>query len=89
MDFVSVASEFDLPWLKTLVEPICVESLDGNNLKGMWQSSCLYESKLLKTAWVNYAKQNAVAILTKSTVIDLKSEDPASWEEFAKAVATR
>jgi hypothetical protein len=88
LDFISVASEFDLPWLKTLVEPICVESLDGNNLKGMWQTSRMYGSEMLKTACVNYTKKNAVPVLTNSTVIDLKNEDPASWKEFAFAVGS-
>ena len=86
--FISVASEFDLPWLKTLAETICVESLDENNLKAMWQTSRMYESEILNAACVDFAKHNSRIVLISSTIVDLKSEDPASWKEFAFAVGS-
>jgi hypothetical protein len=84
--FISVASEFDIPWLKKLVEPNCVKTLDQCSLKAVWQAGHLYESELLKKACIEYAKKNPLLVLANSSIIDLKSEDPASWEEFSKAI---
>lgn len=87
--FISVASEFDLPWLKELAEPNCVKSLNEINLKGAWQAGRLYESDALKKGCIVYAKKNALSILTKSTIVDLKSEDPTSWQDFVTAVESK
>jgi hypothetical protein len=42
---------------------------------------------LLKKACIEYAKENPLAVLTNSAIIDLKSKDSPLWEEFAEAVA--
>jgi len=84
--FISIASEFDLPWIKALAEPSCINSLDASNLKIFWQACRLYESDVLRTTCIDYAKNNSLVVLTGSTIIDLKSEDPTSWEEFVDAV---
>lgn len=87
LEFLSVATEFDLPWLKKLAEPSCILSLNSNNLKVMWQAGRLYDSDPLKTACINYTKKNALSVLTNSSIIDIKSEDPASWKEFVGTIA--
>jgi len=33
-------------------------------------------------------QRNAVAVLAHGEIASLKGEDPSSWEEFAKAIAS-
>lgn len=85
--FMSVASEYDLPWLKTLAEPSCIHSLGEGNLKEFWQASRLYESVLLRDACIKYVQQNPLIVLANSEIINLKFEDPMSWNEFSQAIS--
>lgn len=87
--FIGVASEFDLPWLKTLAEPYSVRSLDEHSLKDLWQAGRLYDSAFLRKACIDYAKKNPLTVLTNSEIITLKFDDPTSWEEFVNAVASK
>lgn len=41
--FVSIAAEFDLPWLKGVAEKICSESIKNDNLEDIWQAARLYD----------------------------------------------
>ena len=86
--FMSIASEYDLELLKTFAVPCCIRALDASNLKEIWQAGCLYESDAVKKACVEYAKKNSLAVLANGAVQFLQMEDPASWEEFSKAIAS-
>jgi hypothetical protein len=83
---MSVASEYDIPWIKNLAAPECIRSLDANNLKDIWQAGRLYDSASLKNACIDYTKKNALSVLANGGIMCLQIEDPASWEEFAKAI---
>lgn len=84
--FLSVAAEFDLPWLKSLAEPSCIHSLDSNNLKNIWMAGYVYNIEAIKKACIDFTKKNALEVLTTSSIFGLKGEDPSSWEEFVTAV---
>lgn len=84
--FISVASEYDLEWLKDLAVRACVDSLDEGNLKDVWQAGRLYESVLLKGACIKFADENASSVLKNSSIVKLSTEDTNSWNEFTDAI---
>ena len=85
--FMSIASEYDIPWIKTLAEPRCIQKLCEYNLKEMWQVARLYESDSLKMACIAYVRANPLVVLANSDVITLKFQDEPSWQEFSEAIA--
>ena len=80
--FMSVASEYNLPFLKAVAQPICIRSLDATNLKDIWQAGRLYESQVLKEGCIKFVKKNPLVILVNGNFSRLQTEDPASWDEF-------
>ena len=86
LPFISIASEFELPWLKALAEPYCILSLEASSLKTIWQAGRLYDSVPLRNACIKYTKMNSLVVLTESAMIDLKNEDSDSWQDFVEAV---
>jgi hypothetical protein len=63
--------------------------LGESNLKELWQAACLYDGSLLKEVCIKYAKKNPLSVLANSEFINLKFEDPTSWQEFANSIAPK
>lgn len=87
LEFMSVASEYSLETLKTFAESCCIRALGASNLKEIWQAGRLYESDAVKKGCIEYVKNNTMAVLANGAVQHLQTEDPASWQEFSKAIA--
>ena len=88
VEFIKLSSEYDLKWLKEAkAEPCCIRAMSASNLKDMWQIGRMYESEVIKNACIAYTKRNTMNTLVNSTVQNLRTEDPASWEEFSKAIS--
>jgi hypothetical protein len=87
--FMGLASEYNLEWLKKMVEHECARSLDVSRLKDCWCAGRLYDSSYLKNACVEYARWNSLAVLSSSEITRLQTEDPASWKEFSEAISKK
>lgn len=86
LEFLDIACEYQLPWLKTLAENACIGSRNTWNLKELWQAGRRYGSYAIKYACIEYAKEHSLEILAKSAMRSLEADDLSSWEEFSKAI---
>lgn len=84
--FMSIAAEFNLPWLTDIAVAFCLEMIDEDNLKDVWQVARRYDSDVLKDRCVEYAEKNSLTVLVNGTVSNLKAEDPSSWDEFTDRI---
>lgn len=85
--FMSISTEWDLPWLKQVAETSCSKAIDERNLKDTWQAARLYDSDVVKKACLQYAKENAVTLLADvAELASLISDDPSSWQEFSEGL---
>lgn len=76
-------------WLKSFAEPCCVQALNASNVKEIWQAGRLYESDFVKKGCIQFAHTCPLAVLTQGNVQLLQTEDPASWEEFARLMSEK
>jgi hypothetical protein len=86
LEFISVASEYDLASLKVLAISRSVRLVNENNLKCMLQAAHIYDITTLKNACVKFVKKNPLAVLVNANISSLRTEDPDLWNEFKNSV---
>ena len=64
----------------------CVEDIKVDNFKDMLQLAHLYNAEDLKTACFQFAKRNAVKVLTNPEIMNLRNEDEVLWEELKNGI---
>lgn len=90
---MGVANEFNITSPKELavlhcIESIisCVEDIKVNNFKDMLQLVHLTTRRTSRLKGFQFAKRNAVKVLTIPEIMNLRNEDEVLWEELKNGI---